>query len=74
MGTGTDSGGEILNFLDQVTGQHDLAEARKVEPLVRRASCRTVIEIETVDIDVRFGHCLFSKLDRSLTKESSGRG
>ena len=40
-----------------------MTQCAKVEPFVRRTLYRSVVEIESVDINVDFGHCIQSLTD-----------
>jgi hypothetical protein len=40
-----------------------MTQCAKIEPLVRRTLDSSVVEIETVDIDVNFGHCIQALTD-----------
>ena len=46
-----DPGRIILNFYDIEFWKKVVAEQRQIEPLVRRIFQRTVVKIETVDVD-----------------------
>ncbi len=40
-----------------------MTQRAKIEPLIRRTLDSSVVEIETVDIDVDFGHCIQALTD-----------
>jgi hypothetical protein len=40
-----------------------MTQRAKIEPLIRRTLHRSVVEIESVDINVGFGHCIQSLTD-----------
>lgn len=47
------AGGEILDFQDAVLWAEDsLAERKQVQPLVRCAAKRPVVEVQAVDVDI----------------------
>ena len=56
MGPRTHNGGEILDLVNLVFGEQELAELMNVEPLVRCAFECSVVEVETIYIDIGFFH------------------
>ena len=66
---------EIMDFLNCVLREHDLSETAQVEPLVGGLLQRSVIEIETVDVNIRerqadhlSRNCLRGKVQMSVRK------
>ena len=69
MRSGTDTGSKILDSLDMVVGQQFLTEARQIQPFVRSAFQRAVIEVKSVDVDDRLRH----RSSKLLTMSARGR-
>jgi hypothetical protein len=47
-----------------------MTQRTKVEPFVRGTLHRSVVKIESVDIDVNFGHCIQPLADTSRSNKS----
>lgn len=67
--TCADDCGKLLDRLDWVIREHSMTQRAKIKPLIRRALDRSVVQIESVDVDADLGHwdqCFtdVTKLDR----------
>ena len=53
VGARIEERGEVADPVDGVLGEESLGESAKVQPLERSTSDGTVVEVETVDVEVR---------------------
>jgi hypothetical protein len=49
--------------LDSVIREHSMTQGAKIEPFIRRTLYSSVVEIETIDINIDFGHCIQALTD-----------